>query len=143
MHEQIETQKKRFGSLNLQPDSSKQTEGKVKYEGLSFERYRKTVAGVIYQNNEFLLVKKLHWGNCWGFVQGGGNDGESLEAALLRELREELGVKDFGTPTDTKIRWVRKFFEETLAYYKDRGNVGKILSYFVIEYLGRRNKIRL
>ena len=105
--------------------------------------YRKTVVGVVFHNNEFFLVKKLHWGNWWDFPQGGVNEGESLENALVRELKEELGTNKFGKPIYTNITQKRAFSPETLKHYPDRGFIGKELFYFVVPLFGNRNNIIL
>lgn len=105
--------------------------------------YRKTVVGVVYKGKDFLLVKKPHWNDWWDFPQGGLEEGESLEQALIRELEEELGVKEFADPFNTKLTHKRLFSEETLKHYPDKGFKGKELSYLLVEYSGDKNKISL
>ena len=107
------------------------------------KNYRKTVVGVVYQGKEFLLVEKPHWGNWWDFVQGGVNDRESLENALVRELKEELGTNKFGKPVYTNITQRRLFSPEALKHYSDRGFIGKELFYFVVPFIGDRSEILL
>ncbi len=56
----------------------------------------KVVVGVIYKNGKILIDKRKPGGllgGLWEFPGGKVEKGESLEAALLREVREELGVR--------------------------------------------------
>ena len=104
--------------------------------------YRKTVVGVVYQEKEFLLVQKPHW-NWWDFPQGGVKKDESLEQALKRELKEELGVNKFGEPVNTNLFKRRNFSLETLKHYPDRGYIGKELFYYIVPFIGEREKMVL
>lgn len=105
--------------------------------------YRKTVVGVVCQGSEILVIKKQHWNGWVDFPQGGIEEGESPEEAVLRELAEELGTDRFGKPVATGITVTRPFSPETLAHYPDRGNVGKEQHYFVVPFMGNREDIRL
>ena len=52
-------------------------------------------AAIIKRNDEILLTRRkpdAHLGNMWEFPGGKVEPGESLIAALQRELREELGI---------------------------------------------------
>ncbi len=56
--------------------------------------YRQNVAAaIVNQNNEFLLIKRADTREeHWQFPQGGVESGETPEAAVLREVREETGI---------------------------------------------------
>lgn len=52
--------------------------------------------GVITRNNKFLVAQReqhKHQGGRWEFPGGKVEDGEQVEQALIRELKEELGIK--------------------------------------------------
>ena len=56
--------------------------------------YRPNVAALIINKDGCLLVcERLLNPGAWQFPQGGVNEGESLEAAILREVEEEIGLK--------------------------------------------------
>jgi N-acetylglucosaminyldiphosphoundecaprenol N-acetyl-beta-D-mannosaminyltransferase len=79
--------------------------------------YRKNVACFLYKKNgdkfEVLIVERTDQPGHWQLPQG-GTDGEALEVAGSRELREELG-------TDKII--VRATFKNVYRYkFKDRDN---------------------
>ena len=63
------------------------------------KRYRPNVAAVILsstypQKCEFFLGKRSDVRNTWQFPQGGIDEGETPEEALLRELKEEIGCNE-------------------------------------------------
>jgi putative (di)nucleoside polyphosphate hydrolase len=62
--------------------------------------YRSNVAALMINGEGRLLVceRLLNLG-AWQFPQGGVDEGESLEAAILREVEEEIGLK----PKDYEI----------------------------------------
>ena len=53
-------------------------------------------AGALIKNDTVLLVLRTHsarfWPDSWGLFGGHVNKGESLEEAIQREAREELGI---------------------------------------------------
>jgi mutator protein MutT len=54
------------------------------------------VAAIVRRNGTILITRRLdhvHLAGLWEFPGGKVEPGESLEAALLREIREELGVQ--------------------------------------------------
>ncbi len=61
--------------------------------------YRPNVAAIVlspdFENDrKFFLAKRKGIRRAWQFPQGGINEGESPQEALLRELKEEIGTND-------------------------------------------------
>jgi putative (di)nucleoside polyphosphate hydrolase len=55
--------------------------------------YRSNVAGILRNAHGWILVcERALVEGAWQFPQGGVDEGETLEEALRRELREEIGV---------------------------------------------------
>ena len=68
------------------------------------------VAAVIERDGKFLVGRRLrgtHLAGCWEFPGGKVHDGETLEQALCREIREEL---------NTGISDVKGIFQASHAY---------------------------
>ncbi|MDD5348889.1 MAG: NUDIX domain-containing protein [Chthoniobacteraceae bacterium] len=61
---------------------------------LSSPRYRLNAAGILQRTDGRILVcERLREAGCWQFAQGGLNQGETEEEALVREMEEELSLR--------------------------------------------------
>ncbi|MCR4942409.1 MAG: RNA pyrophosphohydrolase [Campylobacter sp.] len=63
------------------------------------KKYRPNVAAVILSSKypfkcEFLVANRIDLDQVWQFPQGGIDEGESPQEALLRELKEEIGTNE-------------------------------------------------
>jgi 8-oxo-dGTP pyrophosphatase MutT (NUDIX family) len=64
--------------------------------------YRVAIRALIVQNDKILLVKEAD--DDWWALPGGGVDhGETIEASLVREVEEELGVPANEVSSDFEI----------------------------------------
>lgn len=64
--------------------------------------YRVAIRVLIVQNNKVLLVKEAD-GDWWALPGGGVDHGETIEASLVREVEEELGVPANEVSSDFEI----------------------------------------
>jgi len=76
--------------------------------------YRPNVAAVVLspdfsKERLFLLAKRRGVRRAWQFPQGGINDGETPQEALLRELKEEIGTDDVEIIAEYP-EWIRYDF---------------------------------
>ncbi len=65
--------------------------------------YRVAARVLIVQNNKVLLVKELLGDDWWALPGGGIDHGETIEASMLREIEEELGVPSHKVSSDFEI----------------------------------------
>ena len=59
------------------------------------KRRRSVVAALIYKGDRFMITRRPEGkarAGMWEFVGGKAEEGESLQEALVRECREEIGV---------------------------------------------------
>lgn len=82
---------------------------------------------VVNDNGEVLLVHRPHY-NDWSFPKGKLDAGESIEAAALREVREEAGLA---------CEIVRKLSEIRYSVTTRKGEVKpKVVHYFLMRVTG-------
>ena len=60
--------------------------------GLFYPRLNPAVITLVTRGEDVLLEWKTH-GSCWGLIAGFVEAGESLEEAVVREIREETGIE--------------------------------------------------
>lgn len=104
-------------------------------------KYRANVAGILRNARGLILVgERLGVRDGWQFPQGGIDEGESPEQALVRELWEEIGV---GAST---IQILERRGPYRYLYGNGRvkrGFHGKEQLYFLCEYTGADHAIRV
>jgi putative (di)nucleoside polyphosphate hydrolase len=102
--------------------------------------YRLNVAGILrLPDGKILICERLGQKNAWQFPQGGVDEGESLEEALMRELREEIGVH----PASYRIHSRRGPYRYRYPHGLLRGFAGKDQHFFLLDYQGSTDAIEL
>ncbi len=101
--------------------------------------YRPNVAALIINSfGETLILNTRGRGDYWGLPQGGVEAGESLEAAVLREVGEETGLRDLHI-----VRRFANIYKYTWSKpYTRYGYKGQKQSLFVLRYDGSRQSVR-
>ncbi len=103
-------------------------------------RFRLNVAGILRDKHGRILVcERLGKRGSWQFPQGGVDPGETLEAALHRELYEEIGV----TPEQIEVRNTRGPYRYDFDGHVVKGFSGKDQHFFLVHYHGPEDAIRL
>jgi len=105
--------------------------------------YRKNVASIVFKKDLFLLVQLKGWPeNFWKFPQGGIEEEEPEEKAVLRELKEELGAENFKiiakSITTNQYDWPLDSVKK--AGYRWRGQIQR---FFLVEFLGEESEIKI
>lgn len=104
-------------------------------------RYKANVAAILRNlSGRILVCERLGTKNAWQFPQGGVDEGETPEQALVREVWEEVGVPALA------LRIVRR--KGPYSYLYDNGRTkrgfhGKEQLYFLCEYVGNDDAIQV
>ncbi len=97
-------------------------------------RYRPNVAALILNANGSLLIcERFNLPGAWQFPQGGVDDGESTEQALIREVREEVGLSKNDYEILERRDGYRYLYPPEVRVKKIRkhGNHGQEQTYFL------------
>ena len=85
-------------------------------------KLRANVAAILRnREGKILICERIQIWNAWQFPQGGVDDGETLEQALTRELREEIGIE----PGDFRIVEMRSGYMYMFPGGRKKGFEGK------------------
>lgn len=97
-------------------------------------RYRLNVAAILQNGaGKILIGERKDRDGAWQFPQGGVDDGETLEQALLRELEEEISVKPhFCRIVEQNGPYLYVFGDGKIV----KGFHGKKQHYFRVAYTG-------
>ncbi len=102
--------------------------------------YQPNVAGILRnRDGKILVCERATIRGAWQFPQGGVDEGETREQALVRELWEEISLD----PGDFKIVSKRDGYRYLFQGGKKRGHDGKAQTYFLCDFLADDSKIRV
>jgi putative (di)nucleoside polyphosphate hydrolase len=102
--------------------------------------YKPNVAGILRnREGKILICERVNVPGAWQFPQGGIDEGETPEQALVRELWEEIGL-DAG---DFRILSQRGGYRYLFPNDRKRGHDGKDQIYFLCDFLAADAKINV
>lgn len=93
--------------------------------------YRLNVGLIIINNKGKLLLCKRKKSNNWQFPQGGIDAGEKSEDAALRELYEEVGIKE---------KSIKKIYVSKTSYKYDVPEAKKFRNFLQDNFRGQKQK---
>ena len=113
----------------------------AKKSGQPDVKYRLNVAAILRNGaGKILIAERLDRPGAWQFPQGGVDGGETLEQALVRELREEISLG----PSAYQIHSTRGPYFYLFGNGKAvKGFHGKEQHYFLAEFTGDPAKINV
>ena len=113
----------------------------AKKSGQPDVKYRLNVAAILRNGaGKLLICERLDRSGAWQFPQGGVDEGETLEQALVRELREEISVG----PSTYQIRGSRGPYFYLFGNGKVvKGFHGKEQHYFLADFTGAPKDINV
>jgi putative (di)nucleoside polyphosphate hydrolase len=97
-------------------------------------RFRPNVAALIMKpEGQLLICERFTVPGAWQFPQGGVDDGETVEKALFREVREEIGLGPSHYEILERREGYRYLYPEDVRAKKLRkhGNHGQEQTYFL------------
>jgi putative (di)nucleoside polyphosphate hydrolase len=104
--------------------------------------YRPNVGAILRrEDGRVLVAERVNVHNSWQFPQGGVDDGETLEQALVREVGEEVGVRPELIQILSSHGGYRYAFTRGRLKYGIYG--GQIQTYFLCYFSGTDKDIRL
>jgi len=93
--------------------------------------YRPNVAIILRNDSgKILICERTDWPGCWQFPQGGVKPKESPDEALVREVREELGLPASAYKIISSKGPYRYLFPEGV---KKGGWIGQAQTYFLAD----------
>ena len=102
--------------------------------------YQQNVAGILRnRDGKILICERASIRGAWQFPQGGVDEGETPEQALVRELCEEISLD----PGDFRIVEKRDGYLYLFPCGKKRGHDGKDQTYFLCDFLADDSKINV
>lgn len=102
--------------------------------------YQPNVAGILRnRDGKILICERSTIRGAWQFPQGGVDEGETPEQAIVRELWEEISLD----PEDFRIVGKRDGYRYLFVGGKKRGHDGKDQIYFLCDFLGTDSKINV
>ena len=102
--------------------------------------YRQNVAAIIINKDKKILMCEHIWiDDAWQLPQGGIEDGETNQEAILRELSEEIGTDKLKVISEmpTKIKYQFPFYLKNKYKFN-----GQEQTYFLLYYSGDNSDIR-
>lgn len=95
------------------------------------QEYKQTVSALVLnsENQVLLTHNKSHGADFWKMPQGGVEQGESHDQAILREMSEELSSKSFDVLKKADIKYKYDWPENV---QETKGFVGPELTFFIL-----------
>jgi len=106
--------------------------------------YRKCVAIALFNDErKVFAAERSDTKNAWQMPQGGIDEGETIEQAALRELKEEIGTSNIEILeiTSTPIRY--DWPEELKIKYHDNKYTGQEQYWVAAKFKGSNDEIKL
>lgn len=107
---------------------------------MTSNKLRENVAAIIINKNKKVLMCEHIWiDDAWQFPQGGVEEKESVENAILRELEEEIGTTNLKIISKMDEKIIYKFPYYLKDKYKMDGNEQ---TFFLVYFYGDDSEIR-
>ena len=107
--------------------------------------FRANVGIIIANGQGQVLWAKRVGQNAWQFPQGGINEGETIEQAMYRELKEEVGLAKSDVEIITSTRgWLRyRLPQRMLRHNSEPLCIGQKQKWYLLRLLGEDSKVNV
>lgn len=85
-----------------------------------------SAGGIVFNNEDKVLITRHSQNHHWGFPKGWIEQGQTIEEAAIREVREEGGVE---------AEIIDKVGHTKYTYIWEREKVFKVVTYFLMKYI--------
>jgi len=95
------------------------------------QKYKQTVSALVLnlENQVLLTHNKTHGPDFWKMPQGGVEEGETHDVAVLREMSEELNSESFEILKKADVRYKYDWPE---SVQQTKGFIGPELTFFIL-----------
>ena len=105
--------------------------------------YRPNVGIIVANDKGQVLWARRVGQQAWQFPQGGINEGESMEAALYRELKEEIGLSEKQVEIVNSTRgWLRYKLPKRYLRQNNTSFVGQKQKWYLLKMLTDDEHVR-
>ena len=105
--------------------------------------YRPNVGIIVANNKGQVLWARRVGQDAWQFPQGGINKGESMEAALYRELKEEIGLAEDQVEIINSTRgWLRYKLPKRYLRQNNTSFIGQKQKWYLLKMLTDDENVR-
>jgi len=108
-----------------------------------YPEHRPNVGVVVFNRDGRVWLGRRAGTDSWQFPQGGVDEGEAFEAAALRELEEETGMRPSKVLARTEGWIVYDFPKDATGSKIAKGWRGQKQIWFAVRFNGRKEEIRL
>jgi len=108
------------------------------------EIFRPNVCVLVYNaKGQLFLGERLGQRGHWQFPQGGVEAGETLKENVIRELREEIGVRKRALGSIKKLRARHRYRWSKVPEFARGKWVGQAQTFWIVEFVGKDSDIDL
>ena len=108
-----------------------------------YPEHRPNVGVVVFHRDGRVWLGRRAGTDSWQFPQGGVDEGEDFEAAALRELEEETGIRSVKVLGRTEGWIVYDFPKEATGSKIAKGWRGQKQVWFAVQFRGQAQEVRL
>lgn len=101
------------------------------------DRLRNNVCILVFNSNyEVFIGERFGESGHWQLPQGGVEDGDSLQEAVVREVREELGIEHSHLGAPIQLQATHSYIWDEVPHYAVGRWIGQAQTFWAVEFKG-------